>query len=368
MLEKSHARGQEKTGHLLIADDDEPSRRLLRDIFRKQGYRVTEAHNGEEALAAVKDELPDAILLDIMMPKLDGLEVCRRLKNDSRTNPIPVLLVTALHERDDRLAGMACGANDFITKPVDTEEVLLRVRNAVRLKRLRDELDNLLRMRETLSDMIVHDIRNPLLAIRLTALRIASAHASETTKPLAQAILGQTEQIDRFICDLLDVSRMEQATFRPTCKSVDLSLLARTAAENLRTQAEERRLRIRVLCPKAPCKADVDEKLIVRLLENLLNNAIKYAPAGSDVSIRVCPKDDSDPAHRLFVEDEGPGVPMDYRETIFDKYVCLQDADSSVHQTGLGLAFCRMVAEAHGGRVYVTDRPPHGSAFIVELP
>jgi K+-sensing histidine kinase KdpD len=303
-----------------------------------------------------------------MMPKMDGLEVCRRLKGDARTSPIPVLLVTALHERHDRLAGMACGANDFITKPVDTDEVLLRVRNALRLKRLRDELDTLLKMRETLSDMIVHDIRNPLLAIRLTAMRIASAQTPEPAKSLAQAILGQTQQIDRFICDLLDISRMEHASFRPNIKPEDLSQIALTAAESARTLADDRRLRILVQKPHSLCEAQVDEKLIVRLLENLLDNAIKYAPAGSDVWIRICPKDETHPTIRLLVEDEGPGVPLDYRETIFDKYACIQNIDPSIHQTGLGLAFCRMVAEAHGGRVYVTDRPPHGSVFVVELP
>lgn len=355
-------------GRLLIADDDEPSRRLLRDIFLNQGYLVTEARDGEDALDAAGATLPDVILLDVMMPRLDGLEACRRLKADARTRPIPILLVTALHERGDRLRGMASGANDFITKPIDTEEVLLRVRNALRLKRLRDEVNNLLSMRETLSDMIVHDIRNPLLAIRLTAMRIAAAPTQDAPKTLANAILCQTELIDRFICDLLDVSRMEQPSFRLASRPVDLSRLARTASANQRMQAEAKRLQLRVVSPECPCETTADEKLIVRLLENLLDNAIKYAPADSEVRLRICPKEASGAAHRILVEDEGPGIPLDYRETIFDKYVCLQNRDPSIHQTGLGLAFCRMVAEAHGGSISVASRQPQGSVFTVELP
>jgi DNA-binding response OmpR family regulator len=172
-------------GRLLIADDDEPSRRLLRDLFRKQGYTVTEARNGEEALRLARATLPDVILLDVMMPKLDGWGTLRRIREDSNVRPVPVLLVTALHERADRLKGMACGANDFISKPFDTEEIQLRVRNALRLKRLHDEVSILLSKRETLSDMIVHDIRNPLLAIRLTAMQIAGAPNPASAQSLA---------------------------------------------------------------------------------------------------------------------------------------------------------------------------------------
>lgn len=355
-------------GRLLVADDDEPSRRLLRDLFRKQGYTVTEARNGEEALNLARAAPPDVILLDVMMPRLDGLEACRRLKDDARTRPVPVLLVTALHERADRLKGMACGANDFISKPFDTEEILLRVRNALRLKRLHDEVRELLSKRETLSDMIVHDIRNPLLAIRLTAMQIAGAPNPDAATSLANEIIGQAGLIDRFISDLLDVSRLEQPSFRLDRSLVDLSRLARIACENQRRLAETKHLQVRVVCPECPCETSADANLLVRLLENLLNNAIKYSPAGREVRLSICPQDATHPSHRILVEDDGPGIPLDYRDTIFNKYTCLQSTDPSIHQTGLGLAFCRMVAEAHGGRISVASRQPHGSLFTVELP
>ncbi|MBA7623183.1 MAG: response regulator [Calditrichaeota bacterium] len=120
-----------QTGHVLVVDDEEKNRELLRDLLEEQGHRVTEAENGEQALQKVKENPLDVILLDVMMPGLDGFEVCRRLKGDPETAPIPVLLVTALTERSDRLTGIEAGANDFISKPVDTQDVIFRVRNAI---------------------------------------------------------------------------------------------------------------------------------------------------------------------------------------------------------------------------------------------
>ena len=122
---------EDQTGHVLAVDDEETNRELLRDLLEAQGHRVTEAEDGEQALKKAKESPPDVILLDVMMPGLDGFEVCRRLKADPATAPIPVLLVTALKERSDRLTGIEAGANDFISKPVDTQDVIFRVRNAI---------------------------------------------------------------------------------------------------------------------------------------------------------------------------------------------------------------------------------------------
>jgi len=129
-----------QTGHVLVVDDEETNRELLRDLLEAQGHQVTEAEDGEQALQKAKESPPDVILLDVMMPGLDGFEVCSRLKADPETAPIPVLLVTALKERSDRLTGIEAGANDFISKPVDTQDVIFRVRNAVYTTRLFHEV------------------------------------------------------------------------------------------------------------------------------------------------------------------------------------------------------------------------------------
>jgi class 3 adenylate cyclase len=127
-------------GLVLVVDDDEANRTLLRDPLEAHGYEIVEAENGEQALQKVELRFPDVILLDVMMPRMDGFEVCRRLKKDARTAHIPILMVTALSERMERMMGIAAGASDFLTKPVDLQELTLRVGNAVHAKHLFDQL------------------------------------------------------------------------------------------------------------------------------------------------------------------------------------------------------------------------------------
>jgi adenylate cyclase len=134
------ARALRRRGLVLIVDDEEANRMLLRDPLETHGYEIVEAENGEQALQKVEQRPPDVILLDVMMPSMDGFEVCRRLKKDARTANIPVLIVTALSERMERLMGIAAGASDFLTKPVDLQEVTLRVGNATHAKHLFDQL------------------------------------------------------------------------------------------------------------------------------------------------------------------------------------------------------------------------------------
>ncbi len=127
-------------GFVLIVDDEEQNRMLLRDSLEARDYEIAEAENGEQALEQVAQRPPDVILLDVMMPKMDGFEVCRRLKTDPNTAAIPILMVTALGERKERMIGIAAGANDFLSKPVDLQDLTLRVRNSVHSRRLFDQL------------------------------------------------------------------------------------------------------------------------------------------------------------------------------------------------------------------------------------
>jgi len=129
-----------RLGFVMVVDDEEQNRTLLRDPLEASGYEVTEAETGRQALQKIAEHPPDVILLDVMMPQMDGFEVCRRLKTDGKTGHIPILMVTALSDRKERLMGIAVGANDFLNKPVDVQDVILRVGNAVYTKHLHDQL------------------------------------------------------------------------------------------------------------------------------------------------------------------------------------------------------------------------------------
>lgn len=161
--------GAHPCGSVLVVDDQENNRMLLRDPLEAQGHTVTEASSGQQALDILSEKLPDVVLLDVMMPQLDGFEVCRRIKANAEWAHVPVLLVTALTERKERLMGIQAGANDFINKPVDMTDVVLRVRNAIQAKRLFDTAKEsaslaaeMKALQQKLTHMIIREMRAPL--------------------------------------------------------------------------------------------------------------------------------------------------------------------------------------------------------------
>ncbi|HEY5043584.1 MAG TPA: adenylate/guanylate cyclase domain-containing protein [Verrucomicrobiae bacterium] len=165
-------------GFVLVVDDEEQNRSLLRDPLEARGYEVAEAVNGLEALAQIATRLPDVVLLDVMMPQMDGFEVCRRLKTDSKTAHIPILMVTALSDRKERLMGITVGANDFLNKPVDIQDTLLRVGNAVYTKHLHDQLQ----VEQEKSEQLLLNILPKPIAERMKAgeTNIADSHPDVT--------------------------------------------------------------------------------------------------------------------------------------------------------------------------------------------
>ena len=165
-------------GFVLVVDDEEQNRTLLRDPLEARGYEVEEAENGLQALQKIAARPPDVILLDLMMPKMDGFEVCRRVRKDAKTAHIPILLVTALSERKERLMGIESGANDFLNKPVDMQDVILRVGNAVYSKHLHDELG----AEQEKSERLLLNILPKAIAERMKKgeTNIADRHADAT--------------------------------------------------------------------------------------------------------------------------------------------------------------------------------------------
>lgn len=167
-----------RRGTVMIVDDEEHNRTLLRDPLEAQGYKIIEVENGIRALQKVVEDIPDVILLDLMMPKMDGFEVCRRLKKYSKAAHVPILVLTALSDRKERLMGIEAGANDFLTKPVDIQDVVLRVNNAIYTKRLHD----LLQIEREKSERLLRNMLPDVIAERMKAgeLNIAEHHADAT--------------------------------------------------------------------------------------------------------------------------------------------------------------------------------------------
>jgi two-component system sensor histidine kinase/response regulator len=363
-------------GRVLVVDDEADNRDLLRDLLAAHGHQVVEAATGEEALRAAEAGVPDTIILDVVLPDLDGFSVCRRLKENPRTAAVPILLVTALRERKDRLAGMDAGANDFLSKPIDTQDVLLRVRNAVHTRHLYDELaENYARLRQLemlrgeLTQMIVHDLRTPLAAL-LSGLQ--TLKAAGPLNPVQQecyemaasdgaALLG-------IINDLLDITRMEEGSLPLELQDLSAPDLLEAALRQVAALAQEMHQSIvRQVDPYLPTFAGDEDKLR-RTLVNLVGNAIKFTPEGGTItcSIRF---DESAMALAFSVRDTGEGIPREAFARIFEKFGQVESRKAGRRgSTGLGLTFCKLAVEAHGGRIWVESELGKGSAFSFTIP
>jgi DNA-binding response OmpR family regulator len=204
------------SGNILIVDDEEKNRKLLSVLMQAQGYQTDEASDGEQALARVREKEPDVILLDVMMPKMDGFEVCRRLKGSPDTAHIPILMVTMLTDRADRLTGIKAGADDFLSKPVDFEETILRVRNALYTKHLFDENISYQKELEKMVEAQTHELRQANFRLkqqvkelegrdRLARLQLQGRSLDDTYSEILQT-LGEAVDIQQLILYLTDSS------------------------------------------------------------------------------------------------------------------------------------------------------------------
>ncbi|MCL4294744.1 MAG: response regulator [Anaerolineae bacterium] len=361
---------------VLIVDDEPSARITLEALLFPEGYELTLATSGLVALDLLDQFKPDTILLDVMMPEMDGFAVCQQLKAHKLWRHIPVILVTALDSKEDLVRGLEAGADEFLSKPVNGFELRARVRSMLRIKKQYDELAATMRLREDLTSMMVHDMKNLLSPIMgfsqlLTVNSTTLAEAFE----YGELINSQADRLSSFINDILLLTKMEQGRLLLNTAPVDINSLVREVGLTYEVVAQSKEITLAVDLPPVSRQVVVDKNLLQRLLDNLVSNALKFAPLKSTVTLQVeyppvsarRSQRENVPLMRAKVIDEGPGIAAEYRHRIFEKFETLALKKSGVLQVGLGLAFCKMVAEAHGGRVFVEDNQPAGSIFVVEI-
>jgi signal transduction histidine kinase len=359
---------------ILIVDDQSHIRRILERYLAEEGYQLIFAASGPEALETVRASAPDILLLDVMMPGMSGFEVCERLKGDEQWRHIPIILVSALDSKEDLAHGLEVGADDFLSKPVNSLELRARVRSMLRLKQQFDELQSAIRLREDLSNMLVHDMRIPLtyiIGFSQLLLEAGGCIAAEYMEKVT-TIYEQAQRLNSFINDMLIVAKMEAGQLMLNRTVVDINQLMEAAAKNHRAIAESKNITLTTALPQlGPRQISLDANLFQRVLDNLLSNALKFSPTGSTVTLRVeypTPKGLAPtPRMRIEVVDEGPGIAPEDREHIFDKFETARIRQDARSQIGLGLALCKMVVQAHGGHILVKGNEPAGSIFTIEF-
>lgn len=367
-----------KGAKVLIAEDDPVTRAMLDEMLRAEGFSTRLACDGAEALQLSATESVDLLMLDVMMPIYDGFEVCRRLKEEARAQGrfIPVLFLTALTQREARLQGLALGADDYLTKPFHRSEVLLRVRGLLQTKFLYDEihrryeaLERLEEMQRRLTAFLVHDFKNPLTGL-MANLQLLERELGGTLTDKAKGFLedarGSSKRLFEMVGTVLDIYRMEEGALPLHREPLDVRDVFKNATQDFEALARFKALEIHfeIVEPLAKCLAD--RGLVIRMLSNLVANAVRHSPRGRRILLEA--RDSASPRHLLLsVIDEGNKIPAQYREVIFRKFGRIE-ASGSGPGHGLGLTFCRLAAQSHGGDIYLQDPPGAGNQFTIALP
>jgi signal transduction histidine kinase len=371
---------------VLVVDDEEKNLKLLCALLAHEGLEVAAAPSGEAALASVEARLPDLILLDVMMPGMNGFDVCRRFKQQPRTQMIPVLMVTALKEKEDRVRALEAGADDFLSKPIDATELIVRVQSLLRIKRYYDELaaknrqiqENSLRLKEveqlkeTLFHMVIHDLRNPLMSIS-GAMEIFQKDPAGLTTVQANMLeicMRGCQELKGILDSTLDIYRMEQGGMQLRKESFDWKELTAGIKPAFQVKAGARRIQLTFCAASESCALCGDPNVLSRVMSNLLDNAIRHTPDGGSIVVFSGPNTVSR-SLLVGVKDSGNGIPEEYHQTVFERFAQLPQTPNSgrTGACGLGLAFCKIAVEAHSGRIWVASNGEEpGATFCFEIP
>ncbi len=356
--------------NILVVDDEAPNRRLLETILRREGFVTCAAENGRACVARVQQGDVDLVLLDVMMPVLDGVATCRAIRDELHQPFLPVVLVTALTDRGARVRGKEAGADDFIAKPVYAEELLARVRVLLRAQQFRREAEEkraaLDVARRRLTGLLLHDLKNPLGVVRLN-LQHLEHELEEDPRELRSAArdaLTACAQMQHMLLDMLDVGMAEDGQLPFSPAPGDLGAVVSGTAWGHRPVVEARGARLVVDVPDGLPRVAFDPALVTRVLQNLLGNASRYVgPLGVvEVAARA-----ADAGVVVTVGNDGPRVPPHVQARLFDKFGQVAEGQTTSNR-GLGLYLCRLVAERHGGAIAVRDRDGGGVCFDLTLP
>lgn len=367
---------QQGRAKILVVDDNEQNRLLARDTL-EDDFDVILATDGEKGIAAFVEHGPDCVLLDVRMPGLDGFATAERIRALPKGAETPIIFVTALRDLDTFDAALRSGANDFLTKPFRPTELVTRIQTALKLRQLgadlvesyelvkkqRDDLMRLQLQKERLTSFVVHDLKNPVNTLDLHAqLLLRDKLLSDDSRNAARHIRQEARSLMRLILNLLDISKAEEGQLVAKKSRVDLEQMTAEIVDALEVRAADGKVTFER--DVAAREADADPDLLRRIIENLVENALRYSPENGVIRIATA----AEGGHlELRVSDRGKGVPPDLRDKIFDRFVQLEAGASTPTGRGLGLTFCKLAVDAHGGKIWVEDGNP-GAVFCVRLP
>ncbi|MCY7282302.1 MAG: hybrid sensor histidine kinase/response regulator [Cyanobacteria bacterium CAN_BIN43] len=368
-----------KIDSILAVDDTPDNLLLLEAILSEEGYNIHTAADGISALKHIEQSPPDLILLDVMMPVMNGYEVTQRIRKNPALPFIPILLITAF-DHSSVVEGLDLGADEFVRKPVDPEELLARVRSLLRLKHSVDERELMMRQREDFVSRLTHDLRTPLVAAdRMLHLFLQEAFCELSTdmKNAIGVMVRSNQSLLQMTNTLLEVHRYDAKQKSLVASPCNVWHLTREVIQELKPLAEEKNLDLKPDFRIIEAEDDLglvmgDRLELRRVLTNLIGNAIKFTEQGT-IEVRVTLALDHEDNHgassnswlTIEVEDTGTGIESDDQAHLFERFRPGKHRRSG---SGLGLYLSRRIVEAHAGKIKVVSTAGQGSKFIVQLP
>lgn len=353
---------------VLMIDDEPVARESIEALLLREGYDLQFAEEGKEGIRKAIELLPDLILLDVMMPEMDGYEVCEKLRANPKITHIPIIMITSLNDKQSLTRGLNAGADEFLSKPIGGLELRARARSMLRIKRQHDELVETLKLREDMANMIVHDMRNPLTVIQgYSEIMMLDKELSPDSLRSAEYINRFAKKLQSFTNDLLILAKMEHGSLILNRIPIDVHTLLLEVKESHEVIAKSKNITLIVNSGLTkPVNIWVDGNLFRRVLDNLVSNAIKFSPENTSIMMSV-----EHSENKMFVlikvADQGSGIVEGDRKRVFEKFEVVNLSQKDIKQIGLGLAFCKLVTDAHGGTISIESNFPKGAIFVIQI-
>jgi two-component system sensor histidine kinase/response regulator len=354
-------------GRILVVDDQPANLRAVSALLTRHGCEVLTAGNGEEALALAEKQVPDLLLLDMMMPGMDGFELLAQIQLHPDLRKLPAIFLTAAQDREMLLRAFSVGAVDYVTKPFIPEELLARVTAHVGLKLTRDRLERVARQRQELVNLVAHDLKNPLSSVLFASdvLRNDGCKPERVPRYLEMIYESAGDALG-YIRRYLETQAEKSEALRPTNARTTLQEVIDWLVLRYELQLESRGVRMQITMPAAKSHVAIDGLVLRQVTENLVSNAMKYAP-GSAIELSV--RSSAPGFWQVLVEDRGPGVSPARQHQLFKPFTRLTDNDPADGlSSGLGLSLAKHILSGYDGNLWYEDREGGGARFVIELP
>jgi two-component system, sensor histidine kinase and response regulator len=367
---------------ILVVDDNPGNLGVLFDYLDSAGFKVLLVQSGQNALKQAERKQPDIILLDIIMPQMDGFETCQRLKENPATRDIPVIFMTALSDTENKVKGFRLGAVDYITKPFQQEEVSAQVHTHLTIRRLQQqleakntlleeqvkELQQLNASKDTFLSMISHDLQSPFSSLR-GLIQLTAENLNGYSKPELENVMdlleNSTDNLHALIENLLTWSRIQRGVIEHYPQYMDLREAVTQNLELIAQAAEKKQITLKNAIEEE-CRVYADMNMVNAILRNLLSNAVKFTESGGVVTVSAR---QTSQWLEVSISDTGIGIAEEHIKKLFRidaRYKRLGTAHEK--GTGMGLILCKEFVEKHGGAIWIESQAGQGSTFRFTLP